>query len=305
MSFTGPAFFGNNDATANRSGSSAAPSHTRRRSSDHNEQRPSVSSIKRPGSAAGSDNGQSGRPRAGSRAKRRPSFRIEDAHAADLGESNTSRASEVPEVARIPSAGGEGSKAESSDDGLMEEEDARREEEVHDLARKLTKQSTYSHTETNPVEAGPDSKLNPNSPNFSAKAWAQSLVQLQQSEADRNPMRTAGVAFRNLNAYGFGASTDYQKTVGNIWLQIAGSIRRRFGAQERRIDILQHFDGIVNTGEMLVVLGPPGSGCSTFLKTISGETYGFNVDKNSYLNYQGEFEPEPATERLAVSWAYN
>lgn len=38
---------------------------------------------------------------------------------------------------------------------------------------------------------------------------------------------------------------------------------------------------------MLVVLGPPGSGCSTFLKTIAGETHGFFVDESSYLNYQG------------------
>ncbi|KAG9969922.1 pleiotropic drug resistance protein, ABC superfamily, partial [Aureobasidium melanogenum] len=33
--------------------------------------------------------------------------------------------------------------------------------------------------------------------------------------------------------------------------------------------------------------GPPGSGCSTFLKTLTGETHGFNVDEKSYLNYQG------------------
>jgi ABC-type multidrug transport system ATPase subunit len=29
------------------------------------------------------------------------------------------------------------------------------------------------------------------------------------------------------------------------------------------------------------------SGCSTLLKTIAGDTYGFNVDSNSYINYQG------------------
>jgi len=38
---------------------------------------------------------------------------------------------------------------------------------------------------------------------------------------------------------------------------------------------------------MLVVLGPPGSGCTTFLKTISGETHGFVVDESSYMTYQG------------------
>jgi ABC-type multidrug transport system ATPase subunit len=29
------------------------------------------------------------------------------------------------------------------------------------------------------------------------------------------------------------------------------------------------------------------SGCSTFLRTIAGETNGFHLGKNSYLNYQG------------------
>jgi ATP-binding cassette, subfamily G (WHITE), member 2, PDR len=29
------------------------------------------------------------------------------------------------------------------------------------------------------------------------------------------------------------------------------------------------------------------SGCSTLLKTISGETYGYFVDSESYINYQG------------------
>ena len=38
---------------------------------------------------------------------------------------------------------------------------------------------------------------------------------------------------------------------------------------------------------MLVVLGRPGSGCSTLLKTISGETHGFFIDEESEINYQG------------------
>ncbi len=38
---------------------------------------------------------------------------------------------------------------------------------------------------------------------------------------------------------------------------------------------------------MLVVLGPPGSGCSTFLKTIAGDTNGFFIDEKSQINYQG------------------
>ena len=186
------------------------------------------------------------------------------------------------------------------DDGEAAEE-VRREEKVHELARELTRKSAFSETEGgNPLEAGPDSRLNPNSPNFSAKAWAKALFDLQARTPDQNPMRTAGVAFRNLGAYGFGAESDYQRTVGNVWLRLAGGVRKLLGHRARRIDILRGFDGLVEAGEMLVVLGPPGSGCSTFLKTISGETHGFTVDKDSYINYQGESVDRISRDKLTV-----
>lgn len=63
--------------------------------------------------------------------------------------------------------------------------------------------------------------------------------------------------------------------------------RKVAGQKQHKIQILQNLEGLVEAGEMLVVLGPPGSGCSTFLKTIAGETYGFHVDKYSTLNFQG------------------
>jgi len=88
--------------------------------------------------------------------------------------------------------------------------------------------------------------------------------------------------------YGFGSSTDYQKTVANVWLGAVGVVRKVLGlGKRRRIDILQHLEGVVHSGEMLVVLGPSGSGCSTFLKTVAGETQGFFVDEKSCINYQG------------------
>jgi ATP-binding cassette, subfamily G (WHITE), member 2, PDR len=165
-------------------------------------------------------------------------------------------------------------------------EEARRDSEVHELAREITRKSTFSEADLSPLEAGPDSRLNPNSPRFNAKAWAKALLKLRQQD-DKNPMRTAGVAFRNLNVYGFGTATDYQRTVANVLLQAIGIFRKIAGIGQHRIDILQNFEGVIRAGEMLVVLGPPGSGCTTFLKTISGETHGFHVDKGSYLNYQG------------------
>jgi ABC-type multidrug transport system ATPase subunit len=40
---------------------------------------------------------------------------------------------------------------------------------------------------------------------------------------------------------------------------------------------------------MLVVLGRPGSGCSTFLKTICGELNGLELDSKSLIDYNGQY----------------
>ncbi|KAF5014922.1 hypothetical protein F66182_13926, partial [Fusarium sp. NRRL 66182] len=114
------------------------------------------------------------------------------------------------------------------------------------------------------------------------------MLRLRNEDSDRFLGRTVGVSFRDLNVYGFGSPTDYQKTVLNIALQGVSYIRDIIGVRsKRRIDILQNFDGLVRAGEMLVVLGPPGSGCSTLLKTIAGETHCYQLDQGSRVSYQG------------------
>jgi pleiotropic drug resistance (PDR) family protein len=163
----------------------------------------------------------------------------------------------------------------------------RREEAVHALARRLTSQSQMSSANQNPFNAAPNSSLDPNGEHFNARAWTKAMLNLQLNDENAPPTRTAGVSFRDLNVHGFGADTDYQKSVGNVWLDGPGLVRKVMGNKGRKINILQHCDGLVEAGEMLVVLGPPGSGCSTFLKTITGETHGFFVDERSHINYQG------------------
>jgi translation initiation factor RLI1 len=129
--------------------------------------------------------------------------------------------------------------------------------------------------------------LNPNSENFSGLEWAKAIVELVHQGGAK--FRNSSIAFQNLNVYGFGTATDYQKDVANVWLSLAGKLRSLFrGGDKQRIDILRGFDGVVRKGEMLVVLGPPGSGCSTFLKTIAGEMNGLYHDDTSYFNYHGE-----------------
>ncbi|KAI1333509.1 ABC-2 type transporter-domain-containing protein [Xylariaceae sp. FL0016] len=158
---------------------------------------------------------------------------------------------------------------------------------VQELARKYTTSSQANGAPAvNPfLDAGGESDLNPHSPNFSARSWAKAFVNLAHSEG--NVFRTSGICFQNMSVHGFGSATDYQKDVGNIWLETVAWARRMMGHGQTKIDILRDFDGIVHKGEMCIVLGPPGSGCTTFLKSISGDTNGIYIDDQTYFNYQG------------------
>ena len=173
-------------------------------------------------------------------------------------------------------------KGDDEDDSEME----RRTSIVQALARSYSHASGTHPSGQNPFQAGEDSPLNPNSPNFNAREWAKSVVELVRQ--DGAGFRSAGVCYQNLNVYGYGGASDYQADVGNVWLALDDVIGRLTGRSRQRIDILRNFDGVVHAGEMLVVLGPPGAGCSTTLKTIAGELNGIYVDDGSYFNYQGK-----------------
>ncbi|KAH8590585.1 AtrD, ABC-transporter [Bisporella sp. PMI_857] len=171
-----------------------------------------------------------------------------------------------------------------------EDVDSHDREKVHELAKAITQHSIRNPggDHVNPFEGSDDPLLNPASGKFNARAWTKTLLGLQSRDPERYPQRTAGVAYRNLNAHGYGQPTDYQKTFGNYPLEAGALFNKIIGRQTKtKIQILRDFDGLIRSGEMLVVLGRPGSGCSTLLKTIAGETDGFFVDSASYINYQG------------------
>ncbi|KAE8361546.1 ABC multidrug transporter [Aspergillus caelatus] len=160
-------------------------------------------------------------------------------------------------------------------------------EEVRTLARKLTKLSVNSDGQ-HPFTSGQGGKLDPRSEDFDYRAWAKAYYNTLKSPDHGSPPRTAGLAFENVWVYGSGADIEYQKTVGNIFLDAVSLVRDLFGSpRQSKVNILHGLEGVLHSGEMLMVLGPPGSGCSTFLRAISGETHGFHLNKDSYLNYEG------------------
>ncbi|KAJ7815522.1 pleiotropic drug resistance ABC transporter [Mycena olivaceomarginata] len=97
------------------------------------------------------------------------------------------------------------------------------------------------------------------------------FVQQKLEEANVD-QRELGVVFEDLKVVGLGASASYQPTLGSTLnpLSILEQIRSLRHPPLR--NILEGFSGVVRPGEMLLVLGRPGSGCSTFLKTLANQT---------------------------------
>lgn len=149
----------------------------------------------------------------------------------------------------------------ASDDGIGEDE----EKQIASLARQMShisRQSSGNHTENTPnpfLEWDRDPELNPNSGDFNPRKWLKCILQITSRDPERYPRRTAGLSFRNLNVHGYGTAADYQMNVANMWLKAAGWLEGILGYRKAlRIDILRNFEGLVRSGEMLVVLGRPG-----------------------------------------------
>lgn len=126
------------------------------------------------------------------------------------------------------------------------------------LSRTITNTLARIDTNVNPFIEPADPVLDPFSEKFNARAWTRHVVRYKDRDPERYPHRTTGVSFKNLSAFGYGTGTDYQKTVANAPLQLAGIFRGLSGQKGEKVHILREFDGLVKAGESCVVLGRPG-----------------------------------------------
>lgn len=152
-------------------------------------------------------------------------------------------------------------------------------EELRDIASRNV-QGIYA----SPVREG-DILLNPANPAFDVYEWAKmTLCALDKANVK---VRRVSYAFKNLNVSGLGSTINYQATVASVFMiphQLRGYIT---GGKKPQMKILSDFEGVVKSGEMLLVLGRPGSGCSTFLRTMAGELHGLTIDEASVVKYSG------------------
>lgn len=108
--------------------------------------------------------------------------------------------------------------------------------------------------------------------------------------------KRVGVVYKNLTVKGVGASVAFAKTLpeavmGTFGPDLYKLICRfvpalHFGQKPPTRNLIHDFSGAVLDGEMLLVLGRPGSGCSTFLKAIANQRGGY-ADVTGEVTYGG------------------
>ncbi|WWC68268.1 uncharacterized protein I206_102191 [Kwoniella pini CBS 10737] len=198
------------------------------------------------------------------------------------------RTKEAPELGRTLSrrVTNDGYNHQQTDDGAVVQPSTAQERhhQVTGLARQMSRASINTGKGNDIFNYNADSDLDPFSDNFDAKKWVKQMSRLSQ---ESTPSRTAGISYSGLSVHGFGSDADYQKTVYNIPLSLISSARDLMSNRKRKVHILNDMDGVLESGEMLVVLGPPGSGCTTLLKTIAGETNGIFINDEAEMNYRG------------------
>ncbi|KAJ5148631.1 hypothetical protein N7448_000209 [Penicillium atrosanguineum] len=117
-----------------------------------------------------------------------------------------------------------------------------------------------------------------------------------------------GVIWNDLTVRGMGGMKNIIKTFPDAiidFFNVPETLMHMFGYGKKGTEfkILEGFRGLTRPGEMVLVLGRPGSGCSSFLKVIANQRFGFTGVDGEVL--YGPFESETFAKRFRGEAVYN
>ncbi|KAI5865403.1 ABC-2 type transporter-domain-containing protein [Durotheca rogersii] len=106
-----------------------------------------------------------------------------------------------------------------------------------------------------------------------------------EKRTESGSAKRVGVIYKNLTVKGVGSTSSFVRTIPDAVIGTFGPdlyriLSRyipflRFGRTKPTRTLINDFTGCVRDGEMMLVLGRPGSGCSTFLKAASNNCESF------------------------------
>ncbi|KAJ5089116.1 hypothetical protein N7532_007800 [Penicillium argentinense] len=117
-----------------------------------------------------------------------------------------------------------------------------------------------------------------------------------------------GVIWNNLSVRGVGGVKTFIKTFPDAvidFFNVPETIMHTlgYGKKGKEFNILEGFRGLTRPGEMVLVLGRPGSGCTTFLKVIANQRFGYTGIDGEVL--YGPFGSETFAKRFRGEAVYN
>ena len=183
------------------------------------------------------------------------------------------------------------------------------EADFQELQREFTGVSRASRRSSKPTNNADPEK------NASDSTDEESLFDLETAlRGDLDSQHQAGIKNKHIGAYwdgltvrGFGGRANYVSTFPDAFVNFFDYITpvmKLLGLGKKPVEatLLHEFQGVCKPGEMVLVLGKPGSGCTTFLKSIANQRYG-------YTSVEGEvlYGPWTATEfnRFRGETVYN
>jgi len=137
---------------------------------------------------------------------------------------------------------------------------------------------------------------------------------LEKRTASGDSAKKVGVVFKNLTVKGMGGNASYVRTLPEAVLGTFGpDLYRilcgwfpalRIGHQGGELrTLINDFTGVVPHGKMMLVLGRPGSGCSTFLRVVANNRKGYATVEGE-VSYSG-ISAEEASKHYRGEVVYN
>jgi ATP-binding cassette subfamily G (WHITE) protein 2 (SNQ2) len=146
-------------------------------------------------------------------------------------------------------------------------------------SRRLSKtQSRSKSTKGKDIEKAASSASASDDDQFDLESTLRGNRAAEQDSGIRS--KSIGVVWEGLTVSGTGGVTNFVKTFPDAFVSFFNVVETAMnifgiGKKGKEVKILQDFRGVTKPGEMVLVLGRPGSGCTTFLKVIANQRFGY------------------------------
>lgn len=165
------------------------------------------------------------------------------------------------------------------------------------LSRQVTEDDVYAHLRRRSTTASKQEPLSRATTQDDADEQAEinrlmsrMFGKTRQANSEEERTRHRGVVFKDLTVKGMGVGAALQPTFGDVFLGLPRTLYNVFTKGPRKAagkppvkTIIDNFNGVIRPGEMTLVLGRPGSGCSTFLKIIGNQRFGYESIEGDVL----------------------